>query len=103
MKVQNSQKLPHIHAKLYCNANEKNLTWKGLLTEDLLFLQHFFFFENFPLFSAYNTLEPQEDSTGLKGCLKSFILDGHPLHFASAIESLHVTTACPLSSSERNQ
>ncbi|XP_068741417.1 laminin subunit alpha-like isoform X2 [Montipora capricornis] len=54
-------------------------------------------------YPAYNTLEPQEDSTGLKGCLKSFTLDGHPLHFASAIESLHVITACPLSSSERNQ
>ena len=38
LKLQNSPKLPHIHARLFCNANEKKLTVKGLLniTKDQL-------------------------------------------------------------------
>ena len=30
LRFQNSPKSPHIHARLYCDANEKSLPWKGL-------------------------------------------------------------------------
>ena len=30
LKLPNSLKLPRIHARFYCNANEKSLPWKGL-------------------------------------------------------------------------
>ena len=31
LKLQNSPKLPDIHARLYCNANEKSHLGKGVL------------------------------------------------------------------------
>ena len=31
LKLQNSPKLPHIHARLYWHVNEQNWPWKGLL------------------------------------------------------------------------
>ena len=30
LKLQNSPKLPHIHARFHCNANEQSQLWKGL-------------------------------------------------------------------------
>ena len=31
LKLKNSQKLPDIHARFQCNANEQSKPWKGLL------------------------------------------------------------------------
>ena len=32
LKLQNSPKLPHIHARIYCDANEQSSLQKGLFT-----------------------------------------------------------------------
>ena len=41
LKLQNSPKLPHIHARLYCNANEKTEPWKGLFEKERAILRTF--------------------------------------------------------------
>ena len=32
LKLQNSPKLPHIHARFHCNSNEQSWRWKGLFS-----------------------------------------------------------------------
>ena len=49
LKLQNSPKLPRMHARFYCNANEKSKPWKGLLLklENLLRWSFFTFIITF--------------------------------------------------------
>lgn len=42
-----------------------------------------------------------EVATGFKGCLKKFTLDGNSLQFAQAADLHKVSSACPLTSSEK--
>ena len=42
-----------------------------------------------------------EVAAGFKGCLKKFTLDGNSLHFAQAADLSQVSSACPLTSSEK--
>ena len=53
------------------------------------------------LFAAQQLGDGHEVITGFKGCLKKFTLDGNSLHFAHAADLSGVSSACPLTSSEK--
>ena len=52
LKLQNSPKLPHVHARLYCDTNEKGQPRKGLFVVNTKSLQNTLFFVRILLLPA---------------------------------------------------